>query len=897
MKLKTIRFILKKCHKIYVIAILLVLIGKNFAQTYKQQFDSIPLSDALIKSSQIFGFKVAFDAGELNKVKINKYVTGNTEQEFLYNLLLNTGYYYKYIHDSYLILKEKNDNKSNFLQNYEITGTVYDNANGEKLPYASIMIPSMNRAICASDNGNFIIKNVIYDTLHLLISYIGYNIKDTIISLKEPVTDCRINLSQKLTKIDSVKIKGKKIEMVEFRGDADFATVINTSGLIDLPAQIETDIFKALQLLPGIRYSENSSELSIRGGSGDQNLILFDGQTLFNLSHYYGLFSTINPNIIKDIQIYKGGFDSRYGERISGIVDITGKTGNQYKPVLYGDVNLFSFNLVTEVPVTEKLTFIGAVRRSYNDIYTTSFANDLIANHTPQIKKEPNEIVIESKPDFKFYDYNFKTTYSINDKEQHSLSIFGGKDIFYNKYASVSQRFDITTIDSNYWNNYGISYIFKKQWNTSLITNLVAGYSGYINNYFNTTNIFRKESPGNYNSFLPDTNNLFTVTNTNKLSDISLSVKNNYILNNNQNIGFGILIRQNTIYYNKNADKIYVYDNVNQKSNFVSIYLQDQISFKNKLNIKPGIRINYYDVTKRVYVEPRFAARLNIYEGLSLRIAAGKYFQYLNQIISNQETSYNKNFWILSNDSTNPMREAEHYIIGINFEKNNFLFDAEAYSKTFNGIQEYIFISPFRKNKDFKQIFQRDNNSMPDLTVEQLPKMPSYYITGSGKAYGIDFFVRYKNKIFTSWLSYSISKCYNQFEQINFNAKIPSVNNQTHQLSLVNMVTINKINISTTTLFSSGTPYILSSDYYGTEIIRTYKKLPDYFRQDVSINYNFSISRLKIKTGFSIINLTNNYNYFDVNTRKFDFGNSSFYETNLIESQNLSFNLFVHFLF
>jgi hypothetical protein len=132
---------------------------------------------------------------------------------------------------------------------------------------------------------------------------------------------------------------------------------------------------------------------------------------------------------------------------------------------------------------------------------------------------------------------------------------------------------------------------------------------------------------------------------------------------------------------------------------------------------------------------------------------------------------------------------------------------------------------------------------------------------------------------------------------INNGIEIPAPTDQKHQISWANMLSVKQWNFGTVTLFSSGRPYI---DYTVNDqnipTIRNYKRLPNYFRSDFSVNYNFTLGRVKMKTGATIINIFNTQNYFDVNTRKFDFANTSFAETNLIRSQELSLNLFIHFI-
>ncbi len=176
--------------------------------------------------------------------------------------------------------------------------------------------------------------------------------------------------------------------------------------------------------------------------------------------------------------------------------------------------------------------------------------------------------------------------------------------------------------------------------------------------------------------------------------------------------------------------------------------------------------------------------------------------------------------------------------------------------------------------------------------------LPSFYVTGTGRSYGMDLLLRYKGRKYTSWLSYSLGRSIQNYSVINFGNDIPAPTDQPYQLSWTNMLSAGKLNFGTITLLSSGRPYIdFSTSSINLPIVRNYKRLPDYFRSDFSINYNFSLHKAKFKTGLSFINIFNTQNYFDVNTRKFDFENTSFSETTLIQSQSFSINMFIHFVF
>ncbi|HEY4786571.1 MAG TPA: carboxypeptidase-like regulatory domain-containing protein, partial [Bacteroidales bacterium] len=641
---KTVQYILKKrINKFIVGTILLSFLHfyTSNAQKFKLTFSNVPLSEALLQVSKQFDIKFAFDAKKLGAIIINKEVSGNSGDELITSLLSNTGLQFQVKHDRYLIIDDPESISNSATAECQLIGAVLDKESGEQLPFASVSLSNQNVNMYASENGTFCIKNVVPNPMHVVVSFIGYQPVDTSIAWDKPLLNCDFRLSRKVQKIDSVLVKGNTLDMIDYRNDVDFATTVNPSKLIDLPLLAETDIFKTLQLLPGIKYSENSSELSIRGGSSDQNLVLFDGQTLYNLSHYFGVFSSLNPNVIKDIQIYKGGYDSRYGERVSGILDITGKSGNQTRPTIYGDVNLINANLATEIPLSRKLTLIAAGRRSYSDIYSTSFADGLFEKSSDSYKGSSDGIVETTKPSFYFYDFDTKLTYRINNKENLSLSYYGGKDFYDNKYGGIDHSSNVISEDNNNWSNYGLSATWLKQWNGSFFSNLQLGTSGYSNEYTNVT-LIKNMAPQDTDRrpYLPDSSNNFNMYDKNTLKDYSLSLKNIWYVNNNNQLDFGISERQNTIYYYKDANKLYVYNNTNQSSWLTSFYALDRISISGKFTIKPGLRASYYDGTGHFYLEPRFAANYRFSGKFSARFATGRYYQFISQVLSPQETGY-----------------------------------------------------------------------------------------------------------------------------------------------------------------------------------------------------------------------------------------------------------------
>lgn len=883
----------------------IVLISFSFiytssAQKLKQSFSNVTLSDALVEASRQLGVKLAFDSRKLSAVLLNKEVTGSTPEEYLANLLANTGFQFVVKHNRYLIIEQPHVDTP-IIPQCQLMGAILDKESGEQLPFASVGLVNQDYNTYASENGAFALKNVTANPMHIVVSFIGYQAIDTFIHWDRTAINCDFKLNRKIQKIDTVLVSTNKPDMVDFRNNVDFATIINASKLIDLPVLAETDVFKTLQLLPGIRYSENSSELSIRGGSGDQNLILFDGQTLYNLSHYFGVFSSLNPNIIKDIQVYKGGYDSRYGERVSGIIDITGKSGNQSKPTIYGDINLINANLATEIPLCKKLTLVAAGRRSYSDIYSTEFANNLFEKSSNPYKSKDGNIVELTKPSFYFYDFDTKLTYRIKNNEDLAISYYGGKDYFNNTYSGTDHTVSITTHDFNSWNNYGLSASWLKQWNSSFFSNLQVGKSGYTNEYSNATVADQGQiADTTRQRYLPKSSNLFESSNTNRLTDLSISIRNNYLISSSNQVSFGISARRNTIFYHQDAGRDYIYDNTNQTSWLTSVYGQDRMILAQRLTLKPGFRMSFYNGTNRMYVEPRLAVNYKFSDKFSVRAATGRYYQFISQALAQQQTGYNKNFWVLANDSLHPVLMSNHYILGSTLEAGNFLFDAEAYYKSYRGLEEYLYVSPYQKYADFPTMFpvKRFGNFNAEYQEQSTSRPnPSKFINGKGESLGMDLFIRYKVENFTSWVSYSLSKSVHQFASINDGSKIPAPTDQKHQVSWANVISLKHWNFGVTFLYNSGKPYIDSTkNTQNLPTIRYYTRLPDFFRTDISANYNFKVGKARMKIGATIINLFNNQNYYDINTRKFDFENTSFSETNRIQSQVLSLNLFLHFV-
>ena len=853
----------------------------SFAQPHSFIFNATPVSEAVLQVSKSLNLTVAFDSKTMSEHRVSGTFTGNSPEDILEQILKNTGYIVRKKFGNYLIIPEYSARISERQSYCHISGLITDRISGEQLPHASIFLPDQNLFLASSVNGTFTFRIPATKSLRLNIQYLGYQPIDSIFAIADSTAAITFRMKQKDMKLESVQIREARIKMIDQNKETSHST-INPVGFVNLPNMGETDIFRTIQLLPGVGYSEGTSELNIRGGTGDQNLVLFDGFTLYNLDHFFGTFSSVNPSVVKDIQIYKGGFDSRYGERLSGIIDITGKTGNKYAPRISGGLNLISGNLMAEVPFSEKLTFVMAGRRSYADIYPNYLVDELLENQVEEVNSSlSTNSIVQLNPGFYFYDYNAKLTFSKSEREKMSVSVFGGKDFLSSSgKGKIRQQFSSSTDDVN-WGNYGFSFSWLKQWREKFFSNLQVGYSGYQNQYDNQTEVSSRK--GKNVSI-----ELFETYEENELNDFSASLKNEFAVDLKNMISFGFQTKYNEFTYLKNAGTDAYYSDIANSSWLYSSFLQFNTQAVKNLNIKLGGRVNSYSQSDRLYYEPRLSGNYRINELFNLKFATGRYFQFLSKVNPSQSYGYNRDFWVIADNEKHPVLSSDHFIAGSTFSYKRFSMDAEVYYKTINGLQMFLYIPPFQKNIDPGSFIRPGQQKRIIL--------PGKFITGEGRATGLDLLLKYESNRFTSWISYSHSRATRNFNEINQNEAIPAPFEKTHEFKWTNLLVWKKWNFSGMWIYSTGQPYIESQTVDKTLTARfVYKRLPDFKRLDLAANYNFQVQKVRIKLGMSVINVLNQENYNDIYSRDFNFDTTTFNETTYVQSFGITPNFFVNF--
>jgi len=885
MKLKDetkLRLSLKQInHWLILLLLLFLIVSQNtFGQSSPISFSNTSLSDALKQVSKSLGISISFDSKVMSEKQVSGTYTLQNPDELLQQLLVKTGYHVVKKYGNYLVVPGEILPDSVADEWITVTGVLADRATGEHLPYATIFLPDRNSYLSSSVSGTFLLKAQLNRPVTMSIQYLGYQKVDTTLLFSNQGEVFLFRMKPKSMELSPITVKKDRLKMIEQNKETSHST-INPVGYVNLPNIGETDVFRALQLLPGVGYSEGSSALSIRGGTADQNMVLFDGFTLYNLDHFFGTFSSVNPNVIKDIQIYKGGFDSRYGERLSGIVDITGKTGNRYRPKINAGLNLVSGNLEVELPIAPKWTFIVAGRRSYADIYTSYLVKDLVENHVDTYSgTQTTNSTMQLQPGYYFYDYNSKLTFSKSETEKISVSVFGGKDFLSSAGEGRNKLLYSQTTDNNNWGNYGLSLSWLKQWHRRFFTNLQIGYSGYDNSYDNTTVVNSKVKSkivtvGTFNS-----------EETNELHDFSASLRNQFSLSSRNSIDFGFQSKYNEYAYLKSEGVDAYYSDIANSSWLYSAYGQFKTQQLKNLTIKAGSRVNYYNLSGKFYYEPRLSGSYDIAKVFQLKFAAGRYYQFLSKVAPTQSYGYNRDFWVISDGKNHPVMYSDQIITGLALNFKHFSFDVEAYQKNLNGLQLFLYIPSFQNNADI-------NSFKNQVRLRKI--LPSKFINGTGQSVGVDFLAKYESSNFTSWISYSVGQSIRNFKDINASADIPAPFDKLHEVKWTNLFTWKRWNLSSLWVYSTGQPYVSNQSVDRTLTARfTYDRLPDYNRLDVAANYTIPIRKVSVKIGASLINCLNKNNFNDIYSRDFNFDTTVFNETTYVRSMGITPNFFLN---
>ncbi|MEQ8907417.1 carboxypeptidase-like regulatory domain-containing protein [Ekhidna sp.] len=839
--------------KLITIFLLISTIASFSQQAFELSATNESLTSIVKILSKKYDLKFSYSPRVLSKHSITKKITAKSKAELISKVFEDLPFDLKLTDGVYLIIPKKIEVKTT-----PIIGQVYDGDSGEPLAYAHVQ--TKEQGTLSSQNGRFSLPPS-KDTVTLTVSYIGY--KNVELKVPPNEDNLKLRLNQNPQELQEVVLTA---ESDNFNPDPSFFS-LNPQQFSSLPMLGETDVFKTLQLLPGVRATdETSSGLVVRGGVPSQNLVLMDGFTLYNLDHFFGIFSTLNPNAINNVSIYKGGFGPKYGGRVSSVIDVAGKNGQVENFSGQVGLNMLSFNTTLNIPFGQKTSALIAFRQSFTDVINSDLYQDFLTasrqNYLESISSELNALNLA--PSLRFHDINTKVQHRFSERSVFDVNLYLSEDFYAGNYQEGNDFAEYTVLDESNWANAGISFNLKSQFKPNWFNSTTLSASEYREDEsLSITQTFLQDIAFDGDSIEANSSiEYFNYTIGSSVGDVTIKSHNEIDVDAQNTLSGGIELNGiNTNYETSqsflvdlNTSTGYT-DTLTAEASIFSFYGNYQFK-KEDILANIGLRTSYYDPTNKWYLEPRFDLGIKVSDRFSLKGAGSFHHQFITQtslsILQNSDQFY----WILADDKIIPVQRSTHFIFGGNYTIDNWSLDVEYYNKRTEGIIESQFLV------------------LPPAIIEILLQQ-QLNLSGQNNAEGLDIFLKYRNKTFSSWVSYSVGRSENSFWYRNQNNPYPAVQDQRHELNFTNILKLGKWELSSVFLFGTGQRYTPANPEFSLEndSVSFYdltrinaSRLPAYKRLDISAKYSFNLGKLACESGVTFFNVLNNRN---IKSRKF----------------------------
>lgn len=580
-----------------------------------------------------------------------------------------------------------------------------------------------------------------------------------------------------------------------------------------LPGLIEPDVLQTIQALPGVLSSDETvSNINVRGGTHDQNLLLWDGIKMYQSGHFFGLISAFNPYTTKRINVYKNGTSAKYGDGISSVIDmqLPNDIDNEFKAGL--GFNLINADGFAKIPLSKKTELQVSARRSVTDLILTPTYDQYfkrIFQDSDLTNSKNNNNSISQNEQFYFYDVNVKFLYDITKKDRiriHFLNV--NNKLNYEEQSTINDRNEAFNSKLSQQNlATGITY--TKDWNESLSTTS----QFYVSNYdLDATNY--------------DITNNQRLIQENEVYDGAAKIDINYAPNHQLKINGGYQFTEVGISNLEDVNNPVFRSYIKEVIRSHAVYAETGLLSNNaKTHLKLGARLNYIQKFDMLFAEPRLSFSQRFLNNFRVEILGEFKSQTTTQIIDlqNDFLGIEKRRWVLSNNSTIPVLKSKQASAGIHFNKNKLLLSGEAYIKKVDGITT--------RSQGFQNQYQFVNS------------------TGSYEIKGIDFLLNKQfSDIVSAWISYSYSTNNYTFEALNNGKSFPNNVDIKHVVDFAGTFTHNNFKLAMGLNWHSGKPVTLPdlndnpNDNEITYSNPNSSKLKDYLRADCSATYSFNIS-------------------------------------------------------
>lgn len=789
--------------KVLISVSLFFLFGSVRSQGIRIQCDDKPLNQILLELKTDHGLLVSFDDNLLSSFTITIDSLFQSPDAALDCLLHALPLKYEKTSGVYVIYSFRVKEK---LKRYVLSGRVTDRSNGETLPFSGIQV---NNTVLSSDlKGNFSFNSVADSVFKVRISYIGYYILDTVV---DAGINHNLSLVPSVIAMKEILIEGSVIARTIQAGSSPGIARINHKIAYYLPGNGDNSVFNLLRLQPGILASgEQSSDLIIWGSYEGQSQIVFDGFTIYGMKNFNDNISSVNPYMAKDIKVMKGGFGAEYGERVGGIVDITGTDGDCYKPSARLSVNNMTMSGIASIPVSKNSALLTAYRQTYYELYNPVALSSSGYGRGRQSSQADYYLA----PDYDFRDVNLKYSGRSSGTDYY-LSLYGGLDNF--SYDFNQETLQKTINLSHYERNLqtgGAGY-YGFRWREKNSGSIIISFSSLQSDRKHDEVVTRLSGqPGETRVY---DNISSSINEVSGKAESKLNISGSHRLD--AGVGF--------IYYL--TEKIYTDLSGHQTINndglaLPWLYLQDNLDLLRGLTVRPGIRVDFHSLTGKAALQPRLSVLYRINDFLRLNSAAGLYNQFVAKNMIIGESGNFRSEWYVCDGSDTEILNAGSITMGISYDRRGFIVSAEGYMKRTGGITRLL---------------------------ETATSTEAYYGTGITK--GFDLFVRKDFRDQTLWISYTLSRSLESFPYFTSEEYLPAMHDQRHEIKLAALTKFRALHFSVSYVFGSGFP---DPDLLPDVIEYT----RPYSRLDAALVYKLSDRKIKVDTGVSVLNVLNREN-------------------------------------
>jgi TonB dependent receptor-like, beta-barrel/TonB-dependent Receptor Plug Domain/Carboxypeptidase regulatory-like domain len=696
-------------------------------------FDNVGLRSALDTLIIRHGISLAYVDAHLEGRTISGQCEKCSVEQALSAILKETPFSWKRIGNQFILEYRKVRERS---PHSIISGTITDSISGEVLINASLLLLDDShsapatplRGATSNKFGFYSIPDISPGRYTVLARMLGYRSMSVPCAISDATSSLHLDLRmvEEDIRLQEVVVEGttttdRRLQVSSIEVAPEFIKQLPSLGG-------EIDVFRSLQLLPGVKASsEVSSGLYIRGSSPDQNLTLLDGVVLYNPSHLGGFLSTFNPDALNRIQLIKGAFPAEYGGRLSSIIDLTMREGTKEKVSGAAGLGMISSHLTLEGPLTENSSFMVSGRRMYLDLLYPLFADG------PNI------------PRYYFYDLNAKVNYSLSASDRLFGSGYFGRDVFSVPPDNGSDELDMS------WGNASTNLRWVHILSPSLFTNFSIIYTNYdFSSSVIQDGYFSREE----------------FTTHSGIEDVVLRGELQFFPNELHTIKSGIELTGHNFAVSA-SDNVDIEDGLLNRTTLTAleaaVYLQDEWKVTQRLSTNLGGRFYYFHDGRYIGFEPRLAASYELSEGVLLKGSLAVAHQFLH-LITRDDISVPTDLWFPSTETVLPSWSIQG-VVGLEtgLFDDHYSLAVEGYFKKMKNLYEY------RDGADFSF----------GVPVE------SQFTSGTGVAYGLEFLLNKPAGPFTGWLGYTLAWTSRTFPDLNYGRSFPPRYDQRHSISAV----------------------------------------------------------------------------------------------------------------